>query len=205
MAEGNHRGRSLLPSTPLLSSECREEFDRLLEALSQEVKPRGIMEEMLLIDIASHTWDVERMRGCKVGIISAEFRSALESILYRLMQRPGDSQSAMSDQATRAGAEKLAKAWFADQGAKKVVSKLLGQFQLDESAIEAGAIRRRAKDPEMADRMLASLESRRQKALGQIFEYRDFALRLRNASNRIIEGKALALEDSSGKRPRADA
>jgi hypothetical protein len=54
--------------------------------------------------------------------------------------------------------------------------------------------------------LLASLGTRLNKALRQIFEYRrGFARRLRDTSNRIIEGKALALEHSSNNRPRADA
>jgi hypothetical protein len=96
--------------------------------------------------------------------------------------------------------EDLAKAWFNDEEAKERVSELLAQFQLDESAIEAEAVTRGARKFERADKMEGSYEARRHKALRQIFEYRnDFAQRLRNAANRIIEGKALALEDSSKK------
>ena len=42
-----------------------------------------------------------------------------------------------------------------------------GYFHLDESAIEAEAIRRSAADIELLDRLLASIEARRDKALRQ--------------------------------------
>ncbi len=42
---------------------------------------------------------------------------------------------------------------------------MLNYFELDESAIEAEAIRRSAADIELLDKLLASLESRRDKAL----------------------------------------
>jgi hypothetical protein len=200
MVERVHPIRRLLPATPLLPSDSREEFDRLLEAINQEIKPRGVMEEMHTVDIAYYAWWIQRMRRCKAGIISAEFRRALEDILDRLMQEPGDSRRVHIGNATRAEAENLAKEWFTDDGAKEQVLELFNQFQLDESAIEAVAVRRCAADLERIDRMLASFEARRQKALRQILEYRDdFARRLRDASNRIIEGKPLILEDSSKK------
>jgi hypothetical protein len=69
-------------------------------------------------------------------------------------------------------------------------------------AIEAEAIRRSAADIELLDKLLASLESRRDKALRRIAEYRgDLGRQMRNAADRIIEGQALALEDGSRARP----
>jgi hypothetical protein len=73
---------------------------------------------------------------------------------------------------------------------------------LDESAIEAEAIRRPAADIELLDRLLTSQESRRDKARRRIAEYRgDLGRQMRNAAERIIEGKALVLEDGSSARP----
>jgi hypothetical protein len=99
-------------------------------------------------------------------------------------------------------AEKLAEEWFSQDSAKERMVKLLTYFHLDESAIEAEAIRRSAADIELLDRLLASLESRRDKALRRIAEYRnDFGRQMRKASQAIIDAKALALEDASSVRP----
>ena len=190
----------LLPAVPLLITESRDEFDRIRNALDQEIKPRGIIEQMDVADIAELHWDILRLRRCKVAIINSELRPALASLLDRLSRKPGDPQEGDLLYSMSTEAENLAKQWFTDKAGKKQVSELLGQFQLDESAIEAEAIRRSAADLEKIDRMLASLESRRNRVLRHIAEYREvFARRLRESSDRIIEGKALALEHKVSK------
>jgi hypothetical protein len=62
--------------------------------------------------------------------------------------------------------------WFTDKEAKSQVSELLSRFELDESAIGAEAIRKSSSDLELLERMLTSLETRRDKALGCVVEYR---------------------------------
>ena len=75
---------------------------------------------------------------------------------------------------------------------KSRLRRLLADFQLDESAIEAEAVRSLTDKLEQLDRLLASLESRRNKALRCIAEYRGgLARQLRESSDRIIEGKVL--------------
>jgi hypothetical protein len=97
------------------------------------------------------------------------------------------------------------RAWFTDQEAKKRVSELLSRVKLDESAIEAEAIRRSSSDLELLDRMLTSLESRRNKALGCVAEYRaSLGHQLRESADRIIDGKGvLRLEDAASTRSTA--
>ena len=86
-------------------------------------------------------------------------------------------------------------------------TKPLGQFQLDKSSVEVEAIRQLSEDAELEtlDRMLASLESRRDKALRCIGEYREsLARQLRESADRMIDGKGvLRLEHASGKRSTA--
>jgi hypothetical protein len=85
-------------------------------------------------------------------------------------------------------AKALALAWFTSAMAKKQVSKILNQFHLDESAIEAEAIRRSSADLERIERLLISLELRHSKALYFLAEYRgSLALQLQESANRIIE------------------
>jgi hypothetical protein len=102
-------------------------------------------------------------------------------------------------------AQALAHAWFTDQEAKKQVSEILSRFGFDESAIEAEAIRKSSADLELLDRMLASLETRRNKALGCVAEYRaSLAHQLRQSADRIIDGKGvLRLEDAASERSTA--
>jgi len=191
---------ALLPKLPLLITESADEFDALRNAFDQEIKPRGIIEQMYVHDISSIAWEILRLRRCKVVIINSAFRSALEHLLVQLLKGPGQYDYEVKDKA-----QALAQAWFTDEEAKKQVSEILSRFGLDESAIEAEAIRRSSADLELLDRMLSSLESRRDKALGSVAQYRaSLAHQLRESADHIIDGKGiLRLEDAASERSTA--
>jgi septal ring factor EnvC (AmiA/AmiB activator) len=191
---------ALLPKLPLLITESADEFDALRDAFEREIKPRGIIEQMYVHDISAIVWEILRLRRCKVMIINTAFRSALERLLMQLLTGPGQYEHEVQDEA-----ETLAHAWFTEQEAKKKVSDVLGRFDLDESAIEAEVIRRSSADLELLDRMLASLETRRNKALGCVAEYRaSLAQQLRESADRIIDDRGvLRLENGASERSTA--
>src|SRR6266566_1995417 len=191
---------TLLPKLPLLITEAADEFDALRDAFEREIKPRGIIEQMYVHDFSLIVWEIQRLRRCKVVIINSAFGSALESLLNQLLRQANKDPFDVGDEA-----EALAQAWFTDQEVKKQVSEILSQFELDESAIEAEAIRRSSSDLELPDKMLTSLESRRDKALGCVAEYRaSLAHQLRESADRIIDGKGvLRLEDAASNRSTA--
>jgi hypothetical protein len=191
---------TLLPKLPLLITESADEFDALRDAFEREIKPRGIIEQMYVRDISSIVWEILRLRRCKVVIINSAFRRALKNLLEQFLGQANEDAFEVADEA-----EALAQAWFTDKEAKKQVSEILARFDLDESAIEAEAIRRSSSDLELLDRMLTSLESRRNKALGCVAEYRaSLAHQLRETADHIIDGKGvLRLEDAASNRPTA--
>jgi hypothetical protein len=186
----------LLPTAPLLNSESVDEFEAMHEALASEIKPRGFIENMYVADISCIVWEILRLRRCKAVIINAGFCRALGHLLTQVLRPPGQL-----DYSIKHEAEALALRWFSDQEAKKQVAELLGRFGLDESAIEAEAMRQSCSDLALFDRMLASLESRRDKALRRIGEYRDgFARQLRDSADRIVEADEVRrIEDGSSK------
>jgi tRNA(Glu) U13 pseudouridine synthase TruD len=198
MRRGNEL--TLLPKLPLLITESADEFDAVRDAFEQEIKPHGIIEQMYVHDISSIVWEILRLRRCKAVIINSAFRSALQNLLKQLLRQPGQYEYEVEEEA-----EALAQAWFTDQEAKKRVSELLSRVELDESAIEAEAIRRSSSDLELLDRMLTSLESRRNKALGCVAEYRaSLGHQLRESADRIIDGTGvLRLEDAASTRSTA--
>jgi len=193
-------GLTLLPKLPLLITESADEFDALRDAFEQEIKPRGIIEQMYVHDMSAIVWEILRLRRCKVIIINSAFRSALQDLLMQLLKQPGQYDWHVQNEA-----ESLAQGWFTDQEAKNQVSEILSRFELDETAIEAEAIRRSSADLELLDRMLTSLESRRNKALGSVAEYRaSLAHQLRESADHIIDGKGiLRLEGTASERSTA--
>ena len=56
---------ALLPKSPLLITESAHEFDALRDAFEQEIKPRGIIEQMYVLDISAIVWEILRLRGAK--------------------------------------------------------------------------------------------------------------------------------------------
>jgi len=191
---------ALLPKLPLLITESAEEFDALRDAFEREIKPQGIIEQLYVHDFSAIVWEILRLRRCKAMIINAGFRNALEHLLMQLLTGPGQYEYQVQDEA-----KTLAHAWFTEQEAKKQVSEVLSRFDLDESAVEAEAIRRSSADLELLDRMLSSLETRRNKALGCVAEYRaGLAHQLRESADRIIDAKGvLRLEDAGSERSTA--
>ena len=127
---------ALLPKSPLLITESADEFDALRDAFEREIKPRGIIEQMYVHDISSIVWEILRLRRCKVIIINSAFRSALQDLLKQVLRQPGQYEYQVEGEA-----QTLAQSWFTDQEAKKQVSEILNRFDLDESAIEAEAIK----------------------------------------------------------------
>ena len=176
---------AVLPKLPLLITESADEFDALRDAFEQEIKPRGIIEQMYVHDFCSIVWEILRLRRGRAAIVNAAFRDALVHVLTECLTKPGKLQLDLDDQV-----QTLALAWFKNEQGKKRVAKTLNESGLDEYAIEGEAIRRSSSALELLNRMLASLEARRDKALRCIGDYRDgWGRQLRGLSDRMIEGQ----------------
>jgi hypothetical protein len=114
---------------------------------------------------------------------------------------PGQHAYQLGDQP-----DELAHDWFSDPNVKKQIADLLREFELDESAIEAEALRQSAGDLERIDRLMASAEARRDKALFCVAQYRGgFGALLRDSSNRLINKDAPRLEHRSSKEQKSAA
>lgn len=175
----------LLPPTLLLITESKDEFDRFREAFIREINPRGIIEHMYVADLAYLFWEILRYRRCIAAIINTRFLPALAHLIRSLSLLPD-----MLEETAKEEADGLALQWFANKKAKTQILDLLGKFQLDESTIEAEAIRSSVAELEKFERLLASAEARRNKALRCVGEYRaNLARILRETGDQIIENK----------------
>jgi hypothetical protein len=189
--------RSLTPTLPLLISESREEFDQLYAAIRQEIRPNGPIERMFVSDLCANVWERGRLRRAKAGIINSKFRAALEHLLQHTYP---DHDSHAHREAGRLSCE-----WFTDKTTKKQITAILAQFKLDESTIEAEAIRLAADDLERIDRIVASLEARFARLLRNVTEYREsLCQQFRAIAENVIEAKPVRqLEGGSSKQQKA--
>lgn len=212
---------ALPPTAAVLSTESGEDFDQIRDALYREIKPKGPIEEIFVPDFAHLTWDIARLRRCKTALINSALPEALKWLLHDTVRfgfgaeetsgadEGGAEEGADegADENAEEGADEgadeqyevdpddLAVKWFIDKAAKQQVADLLALRGLDESAIEAQVLRLMHWQLELIDRLLASAEARRIKALRSIAEYRvSFAKRLRDGSDRVIEGEIVAVE-----------
>jgi hypothetical protein len=197
MPRPNQAEPALLPTSPLLSTESPEDFDRIRDALVQQIRPRGIIDHIHVLDIAELTFEILRIRRCKIGVLNLALLSARNDVFCDLLEKDGYGYLQAKELA-----EHIARRWSTNQAVKKWGEKLLRRFKLDESAIEGEAYKNSAEDLEVLDKLEASKESRRNRALRCIAEYRsNLARQLEQASDRIIESEVLALEDSSTNTP----
>ncbi len=207
VSESTQEAGGLVPKTeaaeskpPVLKTESADEFNASRQQIEQQIGPSGTIGKMMANNICSISLDMGRLNRCKPAFITSKWRSALETVLIRVLEVPGRSDSSVRDEA-----EALALGWFTDEVIKKKVSVLLARFQLDESDIEAEAIRQSLADLEIVNRMLASLQTQLDKAIRGACEYCEwFGQHMREVSERIIEGeKVVDVEPGSDKnRPR---
>ena len=115
---------ALLPKLPLLITESSDEFDHVHDAIYQELKPSGAIKQLYAADIIELSWEIQRLRRCKAGIVNLTFRPALQTLLKQLLRQPGQR-----DYEVVGEADDLAQRWFTDQAAKKQVAELLRQFR----------------------------------------------------------------------------
>src|SRR5262245_54536766 len=126
----------LLPKPPLLITESAEEVDAIRDAIERRIKPRDIIEEMYVSDISCLVWEVARLRRCRAGIVNAGYRMAMEQLFPELMRDPVEECQGDTNEART-----LAWRWFRAPQFKEEGSKLLKQYHLEDSVIEAIAIR----------------------------------------------------------------
>src|SRR6266568_6495923 len=93
------RDLSIFTKPLLLRSECEHEFDELLHALSGEIQPRGIVENLYVEEIAGIIWEILRLRRCKVTIMNMSFEKVLHNLisLHLKMRRPAREEESKTD------------------------------------------------------------------------------------------------------------
>ena len=172
---------SVLSVAPLLITESADEFADFHAQLEQEIGSSGVIERMFVYDIAALTWEIMRLQRCKAAVINLEFLEALKLLLLQLLNEP-------DKMVPHQRIHFLATRWFTDKAARQEVLELLGQFGLDERAIEAEAIKGSSADLAAIDKMLSLLEGRRRQALRSIALCREeLAKRLECRSDLLLD------------------
>jgi hypothetical protein len=167
---------ALRSKPPVLRSESAEEYTSLHKKLVEEIGPQGLIEAVYVEEITGLIWEIRRLRNYKVSVISQMSRRALEGLLTELLPIH-----------KKIKAQALTNRWFEDAAAREEVSEILKGFGLDESAIEAEAIRLASDQLEWLDKAMVLASSRLDKSLRFVKGYRiGFRDDLRRQSDRLL-------------------
>jgi hypothetical protein len=145
---------------PLLPGEREANYVNVIARVVAVARPRDAIEEFLTRDAIDLTWEILRLRRMKVGLLRASMGSGIESVMKSLGYLPSS-------------AREIAAGWAAgEKSAKNEVARALRKAQLTMEDVMAKTLEGEIDSFERFDRMLASSEARRNKALREIEQHR---------------------------------
>lgn len=154
---------------PILMGEDERVYDDLLEKVSSDIKPKGIIEQILIKDVVDLTYELFRLRGLKAAWLSDIIPDCLEEFLEPHIRRSAKNEE--SDTPSLAG--KLARKWAeGNRAAHARVEKLVASRKLVMASVYAYALTDRFDDIERIDRMIITVEGRRNAVFREIDRHR---------------------------------
>jgi hypothetical protein len=168
----------------ILVKESEKKLSAIRDELSREIKPKSFIERMYVDDMARIICEMQQLRSFKSRFIRHNMQAALKILLQQVIV----GSTPMESKLLRQDAEKLAEGWLGNKKDQTKIEKLFTAMYLDEVSIEAEAWRLVSADLDRIERMLTSLENRRDKVLKAIANYRgSLAIQLKQAARRISE------------------
>ncbi len=175
---------SLFGDPPVLSTENRKIYSDLLCRVAQAVKPKNMIEWMLIKDIVDLSWEIQRLRRYKSQLIERARRSSLDAIEIdeETAKLPPDQQPKPFPMLLPELFPPRPPSKVYKQHQKRKKTELHGERG---SAIAFLAV---IENYERIDSLLVSAELRRSAVLHDMQFYREsLAHLLRDASDRIID------------------
>jgi hypothetical protein len=145
---------------PLLPGEKQADYAEVALRIVRAAQPRDAIEEFLVRDVVDLTWEILRLRRVKAGIIRASAGDGVRLVLAGVGHpyREGDA---------------LSHSWVAgNKRARTKVEAILTKAGMTIDEVTAKTFLSKLDSFERLDRMLASLEARRNNALREIDRHR---------------------------------
>jgi hypothetical protein len=134
----------------LLWSESLKNYEALLDELKRDLQPRGTIMRLLVEDYAKLTWEIARYERANVALLNSASPHALRNVLRPIFFGPAHLEK--GDGPARDLAEEAIRS---SQDATRALN-LLGEVGLDETAVEAEALRLRLPDIGGIQRLIAT-------------------------------------------------
>lgn len=164
---------------PLLQGEDAEAYDENLSRLRAEIKPEGLVEEILIRDIADHDWEFLRLQRVKVAYLQSLVAHKIQSALEDNFEFP-DEQSTEEDNKTDGGdenlneadlcsAQGLANGWMrCDEAAIDQIRCMLIEADIQLETLEAEALLDEVDTLDRIDRMIGMAENARDRMITKL-------------------------------------
>lgn len=173
----------MLADRPVLNDEDSAQYDTLLSAIVQQVKPTNVIEVMWVKDITDLIWEAKRLRRWRSQILhQAQVEAVAALIAPAIKQENSKTDGLQYNPESRAA--HLAFGWLSgDQSLTTNIEQMLQARGLTVADVSAKAFQLKLTDIERIDRMGASVEQRRDTLLHKIERKRaSFSLALRAAA-----------------------
>ena len=177
---------------PFIAGEDSSQYDELVARLVAAVRPKDVIEEMIVRDVAYHDLEMRRLRRIKSGLFASGLQA---SLVAKLLSVPKMTEPKARDLAQRFVAD--------DISAAKEVDKALGSVGLSIDAATANTMTVRLHDFEAIERLLASAEARRHAALRELDRRRSALAEARRREEPVVDAECEDVEEDDGARAAA--
>jgi hypothetical protein len=176
--------RPLLGPSWIVEGEDPKLYEELLAQVGAAVQPQDLIDWLLLNDIVALTWEIQRTRRHRQGLMHMARHEAMKSILTGLL--PPER-----GYGTEPKAHKLARLWLnGDEAKAEQVNELLAKAGISEAEVVARTLSVIGPDLDRLDQQNERHENRRDALLQQIDRRRaGWSKRVEGATEEIIEGE----------------
>lgn len=157
---------SLFTDRPLIQGESEADYDLLLAKVTAAVAPTDAIEEIRVKEVTDLTWEAERGKRLKASRIMAARKKGFDRLIAETngpYLQSAEPLKAAYNNALLQG----------EPAAIETFNRLLAERGLDLNAVMAMALSECLSDIEGYDRMIASAEARRNRALLEIERRRE--------------------------------
>ncbi len=171
----------LFAQPPLIQGESEADYDEVMSKATSTIAPTDVIEAMWVKDIVDLVWESHRLKRLKASLLMASRKKAIDHLMAQT-SRP-------MDDITRDLFSGYAASWLTGEAAAvERLEKLFAKRKLDMNSILAQALADRLSEVERIDRMIASADTRRDKALTNIERRREAkARRLRTNADDVTD------------------
>jgi hypothetical protein len=173
--------------SPLLPTESAEEYECDRSRIEDAIDPCDAIEQIYCEDFVYDRLQMRRLQRWNLATVKAELAEAVYAVLHELNELENIDVNVVVGQ------------WCTDPVARATVSAILAKHGLDDSAIEAEALRRCSRDVAVIDQLLTSHASRRDKSIQFLAFYREMKARQRqlSAKSAVANGGVARLDHKS--------